>query len=140
MIPKSKGAEDSCPSCHQILVCREKEYKGETSLQWQYKDREEAHFSFDYKTKKSACKESAGGSKASTTQSSVSTDKIDLSKIDLSSDQIAAITEQVGELTDRELIILAEVTRRCDNVGVTHPATIGMIFNQVNETRRYKGV
>ena len=52
MIPKAKGAEDSCPSCHQILVCREKEYKGETSLQWQYKDREEAHFSFDFKTKK----------------------------------------------------------------------------------------
>ena len=140
MKAKVEGAEDSCPSCHQMLVCRKVFYKGEEKEQWQYKDREEAHFSYDHKTQKSACKETTGGSKASTTQSSVSTDKIDLSKIDLSSDQIAAITEQVGELTDRELVILAEVTKRCDNVGVTHPATIGMIFNQVNETRRYKGV
>jgi hypothetical protein len=136
------GTEDSCPSCNQILVCRTTQYKDNLPKnQWQYKDREEAHFSFDSKTRKSACKESSSdGPKASTTQSSVSRDKIDLSKIDLPSDQVVAITEQVGEITDRELVILAEVTRRCNNAGTTHPATIGMIFNQVNETRRYKGV
>ena len=136
MIPKSKGAEDSCPSCHQILVCREKEYKGETSLQWQYKDKEEAHFSFDYKTKKSACKETSGGSKASTTQSSVTTDTLNLDKISIPGDQIASITQATAELTERMLVVFSGVQRVCNNAGITHPATIGMIFNQVCENRR----
>ena len=136
MIPKSKGAEDSCPSCHQILVCREKEYKGETSLQWQYKDKEEAHFSFDYKTKKSACKETSGGSKASTTQSSVTTDILNLDKISIPGDQIASITQATAELTERMLVVFSGVQRVCNNAGITHPATIGMIFNQVCENRR----
>ena len=140
MITKKEGAEDKCPSCKQNLVCREVEYKGDKKLQWQYEDKEVAHFSYDFKSGKSACKESSGSAQTGNTKSAPKQDKIDLSKIDLPSDQIAAITEQVGELTDRELVILAEVTKRCDIVGVGHPATIGMIFNQVNETRRYKGV
>ena len=135
MIPKSKGAEDSCPSCHQILVCREKEYKGETSLQWQYKDKEEAHFSFDYKTKKSACKETSGGSKASTT-SSVTTDTLNLDKISIPGDQITLITQATAEMTERMLVVFQGVQRICNNAGITHPATIGMIFNQVCENRR----
>ena len=135
MIPKAKGAEDSCPSCHQILVCREKEYKGETSLQWQYKDREEAHFSFDFKTKKSACKETSGGSKASTT-SSVTTDTLNLDKISIPGDQIASITQATAEMTERMLVVFSGVQRVCNNAGITHPATIGMIFNQVCENRR----
>ena len=93
MIPKTKGAEDSCPSCHQILVCREKEYKGEVSLQWQYKDREEAHFSFDFKTKKSACKESSGGSQTSTVQSSA--DKVNLDGISTPGDQMDMIIKSL---------------------------------------------
>jgi hypothetical protein len=136
MIPKTKGAEDSCPSCHQILVCREKEYKGETSLQWQYKDREEAHFSFDFKTKKSACKESVGGSQASTVQSSVATDKLNLDGISLPGDQVAQITQTAAEMTERMLCVFNGVQRVCNNAGITHPATIGMIFNQVCENRR----
>ena len=135
MIPKTKGAEDSCPSCHQVLVCREKEYKGEVSLQWQYKDREEAHFSFDYKTKKSACKETSGGSKASTT-SSVTTDTLNLDKISIPGDQIASITQATAELTERMLVVFSGVQRVCNNAGITHPATIGMIYNQVCENRR----
>lgn len=72
MISKKKGAEDKCPSCQMMLVCREKDYKGEVSLQWQYKDKEEAHFSYDIKTKKTACKESSGGSQAGISNSSAS--------------------------------------------------------------------
>ena len=135
MIPKAKGAEDSCPSCHQILVCREKEYKGETSLQWQYKDKEEAHFSFDYKTKKSACKETSGGSKASTT-SSVTTATLNLDKISIPGDQIASITQATAEMTERMLVVYNGVQRVCNNVGITHPAEIGMIFKEVCENRR----
>jgi hypothetical protein len=135
MIPKTKGAEDSCPSCHQVLVCREKEYKGETSLQWQYKDKEEAHFSFDFKTKKSACKETAGGSQASTT-SSVTTDTLNLDKISIPGDQIASITQATAEMTERMLVVFSGVQRVCNNAGIYHPATVGMIYNQVCENRR----
>ena len=134
MIPKTKGAEDSCPSCHQILVCREKEYKGDISLQWQYKDREEAHFSFDFKTKKSACKESSGGSQTSTVQSSA--DKINLDGISTPGDQMDMIIKSAAELTERMLCVFSGVQKVCNNAGITHPATIGMIFNQVCENRR----
>lgn len=133
MIPKSKGAEDKCPSCQQVLVCREKEYKGETSLQWQYKDKEEAHFSFDYKTKKSACKETSGGSKASTTSAP---DKINLDKVSIPGDQIDLIVKSAAEDTERLLVVLSGVERVCHNVGITNPAKIGMLFNQVCQNRR----
>ena len=135
MITKAKDAEDTCPSCKQTLVCREVTYKDQTKLQWQYKDREEAHFSFDYKTKKSACKETSGGSKAGTT-SSVTTDTLNLDKISIPGDQIASITQATAELTERMLVVFSGVQRVCNNAGITHPATIGMIYNQVCENRR----
>ena len=134
MIPKSKGAEDSCPSCHQILVCREKEYKGETSLQWQYKDREEAHFSFDFKTKKSACKESAGGSQASTNNTSARI--IDLDGITIPKDQQDMIVSSSEEMAERMFCVLKGVELAAEKVGETNPARVGMVFNQVCENRR----
>ena len=137
MIAKAEGAEDSCPSCRQLLVCRTTQYKDNPpKLQWQYKDREEAHFSFDFKTQKSACKETTGGSKASTTQSSVSTDTLNLDKILIPGDQIASITQATADLTERMLVVFSGVQRVCNNAGITHPATIGMIYNQVCENRR----
>ena len=137
MKQKVEGAEDSCPSCHQVLVCRTTQYKDNPpKLQWQYKDREEAHFSYDFKTQKSACKETTGGSKASTTQSSVSTDTLNLDKISIPGDQIASITQATAEMTERMLVVFSGVQRVCNNAGITHPATIGMIFNQVCENRR----
>jgi len=136
MIPKSKGAEDSCPSCRQLLVCRTTQYKDNPpKLQWQYKDREEAHFSFDFKTQKSACKESSSdGPKASTTQSSA--DKINLDGISTPGDQMDMIIKSAAELTERMLCVFSGVQKVCNNAGITHPATIGMIFNQVCENRR----
>ena len=135
MIPKTKGAEDSCPSCHQVLVCREKEYKGETSLQWQYKDREEAHFSFDFKTKKSACKESAGGSQASTSNTSA-TKEINLdSLIHLTKeeqDKIIEDTEKVGESLACQLKAIDNLVAK----GViSDKYDRGMIFNGVVQYR-----
>ena len=135
MITKKEGAEDSCPSCRQLLVCRTTQYKDNPpKLQWQYKDREEAHFSFDFKTKKSACKESTGGSQTSTVQSSA--DKINLDGISTPGDQMDMIIKSAAELTERMLCVFSGVQKVCNNAGITHPATIGMIFNQVCENRR----
>ena len=134
MIGKEKGAEDKCPSCKGTLVCREVEYKGESKLQWQYKDKEVAHFSYDFKTGKTACKESSDVPK--TSNSSVATDKLNLDKISIPGDQIASITSATVEGVERMLIVLAATQKVCGNVGITHPATIGMIFNQVCENRR----
>ena len=139
MITKKEGAEDKCPSCKQVLVCREVTYKEEKKLQWQYQDKEVAHFSYDFKTGKSACKESSGSS-VQTGTNSASQDTVNLDGMSLPADQIAAITQDAEELTERQLAILVGVKRVCGKAGIGHPATVGMIYNQVCETRRYKGV
>lgn len=134
MIRKEKGAEDKCPTCKGTLVCREVEYKGESKLQWQYKDKEVAHFSYDFKTGNTACKESSVAPQ--TGSSSANKDSMNLEKISLPGDQIASITSATVEGVERMLVVLAATQKVCGNVGITHPATIGMIFNQVCENRR----
>lgn len=134
MIPKQKGAEDSCPSCQQILVCREKEYKGEISLQWQYKNKDEAHFNYDFKTKKSSCKETSGVSQQSATVST--TDKLKLDGLKIPGEQMKQIIEASSEMTERLLCVFSSVQKVCASAGITHPATVGMIYNQVCENRR----
>lgn len=138
MIPKAEGAKDKCPSCQQELICRMKvSEKYGNSLQWQYADREEAHFSYDFKTKKSSCKETDGttsSSKAVTQSSSV--ENIDLDKLKLPGDQVAQINNESVDLAERMIVAYNTVKSVCNRVGITHPATIGMIFNQVCETRR----
>ena len=138
MITKAEGAKDTCPSCQQELICRMKvSEKYGNSLQWQYADREEAHFSYDFKTKKSSCKETDGTTSSSqaTTQSS-SVENIDLDKLKLPGDQVAQINNESADLTERMIVAYNTVKSVCNRVGITHPATIGMIFNQVCETRR----
>jgi hypothetical protein len=107
------------------------------SLQWQYADREEAHFSYDFKTKKSSCKEMDGSTSSSqaATQSS-SVENIDLDKLKLPGDQVAQINNESIDLAERMIVAYNTVKSVCNRVGITHPATIGMIFNQVCETRR----
>ena len=138
MITKAEGAKDTCPSCHQELICRMKvSEKFGNSLQWQYADREEAHFSYDFKTKKSSCKEmdgSTSSSKAVTQSSSV--ENIDLDKLKLPGDQVSQINNESVDLAERMIVAYNTVKSVCNRVGITHPATIGMIFNQVCETRR----
>ncbi len=135
MITKKEGAEDSCPSCRQLLVCRTTQYKDNPpKLQWQYKDREEAHFSFDFKTQKSACKESSDGPKASTT-SSVTTE-IDLTKLGLSQDVVDAIYAGAADIAARQIVAHKAVIDMCDKAGITAKPEIGMHFNQCMETRR----
>lgn len=138
MITKAEGAKDTCPSCHQELICRMKvSEKFGNSLQWQYADREEAHFSYDFKTKKSSCKEMGGSTSTSqaVTQSS-SVENIDLDKLKLPGDQVSQINNESVDLAERMIVAYNTVKSVCNRVGITHPATIGMIFNQVCETRR----
>jgi hypothetical protein len=136
MITKAEGAKDTCPSCQQELICRMKvSEKYGNSLQWQYADREEAHFSYDFKTKKSSCKEMDGSTSKAVTQSS-SVENIDLDKLKLPGDQVAQINNESADLAERMVVAYNTVKSVCNRVGITHPATIGMIFNQVCETRR----
>jgi len=134
MIPKTKGAEDSCPSCHQILVCREKEYKGETSLQWQYKDREEAHFSFDFKTKKSACKESTGGSQASTSNTSA-TREINLSSLTISKEDRDKIVQDAESIGEKLACQLKAIDNLVAKGVISDKYDRGMIFNALIQYR-----
>ena len=136
MITKKEGAEDSCPSCRQLLVCRTTQYKDNPpKLQWQYKDREEAHFSFDFKTQKSACKESSDGPKASTNNTSA-TKEINLdSLIHLTKEEQGKIiedTEKVGESLACQLKAIDNLVAK----GViSDKYDRGMIFNAVVQYR-----
>jgi len=134
MIPKTKGAEDSCPSCHQILVCREKEYKGEVSLQWQYKDKEEAHFSFDYKTKKSACKESSGGSQTSTSNTSA-TREINLSSLTISKEDQDKIIQDAESIGEKLACQLKAIDNLVAKGVISDKYDRGMIFNALIQYR-----
>jgi len=135
MISKKKGAEDTCPSCQTMLVCREKDYKGEITLQWQYKDKEVAHFNYDFKTKKTSCKESITGF-AETTVRPTSARTIDIDGLSIPKDQQKMIIESAQELAERHFCILKGVQNAAALVGETNPAGIGMIFNQVCANRR----
>jgi len=133
MISKKKGAEDTCPSCQTMLVCREKDYKGEITLQWQYKDKEEAHFSFDYKTKKTSCKES---SSSETTVRPTSARTIDLDSLSIPKEQQKMIITSSEEMAERMFCVLKGVQNAAAKVGETNPAGIGMVYNQVCANRR----
>lgn len=134
MITKQKGAEDGCPSCKQTLVCREVEYKGDKKLQWQYKDKEVAHFSYDFKSGKSSCKESSP--QQATTVSAPARQEINISGIDLPAKDKEAIIEGATDGAKRLIVVLYGVQKACTEAGITHPAEVGMIFNQVCENRR----
>lgn len=138
MITKFEGAEDSCPSCKQTLVCREIVYKDKKKLQWQYKDKEVAHFAYDFKSGKTSCKESAqAGAQAGAKVNAP--DKVQLKNINLDIGQIEEIQKGAFDLSERLLVVLNAVETACDGAGITNPAKIGMIFNQVCEQRRYSG-
>lgn len=139
MIPKAKDAEDSCPSCKGTLVCREVEYKGVSKLQWQYKDREVAHFSYDFKSGKTSCKDSSTGfaeTYQKTTTSAPTNDDLQIGGIDIPAKDKEAILKGTEDGTKRMLVVLSGVKKICAEAGITHPATVGMIFNQVCENRR----
>ena len=135
MISKAKGAKDNCPSCGLELVCNEKDYKGAISLQWQDPSTNTAHFSFDFKTQKSSCKASVGG-QATTAATFAPREELNISELALAKKDQEAIMTGTEDATERMLVVLSGVQRLCKKAGISHPATIGMIFNQVCESRR----
>ena len=134
MITKAKGAKDNCPSCGLELICNEKEYKGAISLQWQDPSTNTAHFNFDFKTQKSSCKASVGGQ--ATTATFAPKEELNISELALDKKDQEAIMKATEDATERMLVVLSGVQRLCKKAGISHPATIGMIFNQVCESRR----
>jgi hypothetical protein len=134
MIGKEKGAEDKCPSCKGTLVCREVEYKGESKLQWQYKDKEVAHFSYDFKTGKTACKESSDVPKTGTVNTSA-LQKIDLTGISIPEDQKQQIITASQEAAERLFCVMYGVQLAAEKVKADVYQT-GMAYNQVCENRR----
>jgi len=102
-------------------------------IQWQYKDKEEAHFSFDYKTKKTSCKES---STSETTVRPTSARTIDLDSLSIPKDQQEHIIKSSEEMAERMFCVLKGVQNAAAKVGETNPAGIGMVYNQVCENRR----
>jgi hypothetical protein len=134
MKPKIEGAEDSCPSCHQMLVCRKVIYKGEKKDQWQYKDREEAHFSFDSKTGKSACKESTSGSQASTSNTSA-TREINLSSLALSKEEQDKIVQDAESIGEKLACQLKAIDNLVAKGVISDKYDRGMIFNALIQYR-----
>ena len=129
------GTEDSCPSCNQILVCRTTQYKDNLPKnQWQYKDREEAHFSFDFKTKKSACKESSGGSQASTSNTSA-TREINLSSLALSKEEQDKIVQDAESIGEKLACQLKAIDNLVAKGVISDKYDRGMIFNALIQYR-----
>ena len=129
------GTEDSCPSCRQLLVCRTTQYKdNEPKNQWQYKDKEEAHFSFDFKTKKSACKESTGGSQASTSNTSA-TREINLSSLALSKEEQDKIVQDAESIGEKLACQLKAIDNLVAKGVISDKYDRGMIFNALIQYR-----
>ena len=71
-----------------------------------------------------------------TPKQSYTPDKVNLDGISTPGDQMDMTIKSAAELTERMLCVFSSVQKVCNNAGITHPATIGMIFNQVCENRR----
>lgn len=70
---------------------------------------------------------------------SFTSDEINTDKLAIPGDQVAEITNASVELAERLLVVLKAATDVCHRAGISHPATIGMVFNQMCEQRRYSG-
>ena len=144
MAEKKVGEKKSCFTCHKEMVCvlvkGAKKDDGsfwDDRLVWQTDGK--AHYGFNKSLKKPFCnysteaQEHAGeiaGSKVS------SPDKTHIEHIDLPIDTVGVITAESIDLANRMIVVLSAVETVCEAAGITHPAKIGMIYNQVCQTRR----
>lgn len=134
---KQEGNTKNCFTCKKEMVCVA--VKGQPNpkggnwpdrLVWQTDG--SAHYGFD--GQKPFCKFMDNSPQDSLAKTFPAGDKLDISKI-----EVAGMEELMTQSEDgaqRMLIILKAVTLQCNSAGVTHPATIGMIFNQVCQTHR----
>lgn len=63
-------------------------------------------------------------------------DELNISGLSLDKKEIEDIMKGAEDGTKRMLVALSAVQRICREAGIEHPATIGMVFNQVCENRR----
>jgi len=137
---KQEGAKKNCFSCKQEMVCvlvkgGPKNDGGTWAdrLVWQTDGK--AHYGFDNSTKKPFCKASASvgelaGNKVTAPE------KTHIKNIDLPTKEITSITSAAVDGAKRMVVILCAVETVCEANNITHPAKIGMIFNQVCQSHR----
>jgi len=137
---KQEGDKKNCFSCKQEMVCvlvkggdKSDGGKWADRLVWQTDGK--AHYGFDKTLNKPFCKASAtvgelAGNKVT------APDKAHIKNVDLKLEVITAITKEATDGAKRMVVILCAVETVCEANGITHPAKIGMIFNQVCESHR----
>ena len=139
---KQEGAKKNCFTCKKEMVCVAVK-GGSKSDGTSYPDRlvwqtdGSAHYGFNAGTQKPFCKFEQGNGFAETyTKPTPKGDELNISGLVLAKKDQASIMETAEEGTERMLVVLSAVQRKCREAGIEHPATIGMIFNQVCENRR----
>lgn len=147
MADKIEGATSTCSDCGQLTVCRMIEYDGKQKLQWQDEKEEKAHYSFDFKTKKVACKHA---NKKVASKGLFGTSK---SELDPTAEQFLEIAKKLlkddTDIKDiDEFVKQTQVTTRraaaktavrwasiigvMDEIGLQHPSRIAFIKDVLN--------
>ena len=123
---KVENAIEKCPNCDSKIYCRmtKGSEKYPAKLQWQDEDGS-AHYSFDFATKTTSCKNESPKKESLTLTmpKGTGTDGKVLERFSNDAEVIAKqkIAKYIG------------VKKACDESGITNPAMIGMIFNAVDK-------
>ena len=139
---KQEGAKKNCFTCKKEMVCvlvpggaKNDGGKFPDRLVWQTDG--SAHYGFNAGTQKPFCKFEQGKGFAETYVKPVTTaDQLNISGLTLDKKQQESIMGAAEDRVERMLVVLSTVQRKCREAGIEHPATIGMIFNQVCEIGR----
>lgn len=127
---KKAGNKGPCFRCGNTITCGTVEYSGEVKLQWQNDDGK-AHYD-----KEGNCKQWVTSSEniVGTPQSGTIQDTIKLpeSLPEIEQKLTNTMKEKSKALAFHKIAILDGVTEACKESGITHPATVGMLFNAIN--------
>ena len=134
-LEKKLGNKGNCPSCNAEIVCGEKEYKGEITLQWQNPDGT-AHYSYDFKTKTTSCKAVMGNVQARVS-GVTSRGEIHLKDLKLSLDVLASVEKETSSMLDVQLarIYYIEQGLKAKGIEASGPF-VGMLYIQQMESLR----
>jgi hypothetical protein len=138
---KQEGAKKNCFTCKKEMVCvnvpggtKQDGTKWPDRLVWQTGG--VAHYGYNAGLGKPFCKSSEGGEQPTRVASGTPTDQLNISGLTLDKKQQESIMGAAEDRVERMLVVLSTVQRKCREAGIEHPATIGMIFNQVCEIGR----
>lgn len=123
---KTENAVEQCPTCKQKMICRmtKGSDKYPAKLQWQNDDGK-AHYSFDFATKTTSCKDEVLEPTATNTTSVITIPMAE----GIEAQVLQRIYDDAKAVTKHNIARLAGVMDECKNSNITHPATIGMLFN-----------